>query len=594
VCAHACDVHSDTEEKAMNKDVSPKSIRSVATQSVAEAYLALLKDRGIDYLYVGAGTDTAPVIEAYARAEQAGLRFPAPVLAVHENLAVGMAHGYYMITHRPQAVMLHVSVGAANAVCGLLNAARAQVPMLFTAGRTPLYEEGRLGARSHEVHWAQEMFDQGGMLRELVKWDYELRDGMNVDKIVDRALGISIAQPRGPVYLTLPREVLAQKKESACLSGPVVPAADPHADPAAVAALARSLVQAEFPVIVCTGSGADPHTVALLAELADRFGFGVAENRPRYMNFPSSHPNHLGFDMPAVFGSADAFLFLDCDVPWIPSAFAPRDGAFVAQAGPDPLFSRYPVRSFRSDLAITATTRALLQALIPALVVAGAQETAATRQVRMSHEAGKARDAARRRADHDASRDAPISKAFLSHCIDQVKPADAVVVNEYSAVREQMCFDTPGTFFQLPSSGGLGWGLPAALGAQQAAPGRVVIAVLGDGSYLFANPAACHQACAMHDLPVLTVIFNNECWDGVQKAAQGMYPGAHADRHMAQHQAAPLSSLKPLPNFEMYAHASGGYGERVTLRQDLMPALLRALAVVRTERRQALLNVIGA
>jgi acetolactate synthase-1/2/3 large subunit len=592
--ARACGLQSDIDEQAMHKEVSPQVVRPVATESVAEAYLALLKDRGIDYLYVGAGTDTAPVIEAYARAGQAGLQFPTAILAVHENLAVGMAHGYYMMTHRPQAVMLHVSVGAANAVCGLLNAARAQVPMLFTAGRTPLYEEGRLGSRSHEVHWAQEMFDQGGMVRELVKWDYELRDGINVDKIVDRALGISMAQPRGPVYLTLPREVLAQQIESACLSGPVTPPADPHADPAALATLAHALVQAEFPVIVCTGSGADPRTVALLAELADRFGFGVAENRPRYMNFPSSHPNHLGFDMAAVFGKADAFLFLDCDVPWIPSAFAPRAGAFVAQAGPDPLFSRYPLRSFRSDLAITATTRTLLQALIPALVAAGAQQTAPARQARMSHEALQAREAARRRADQDATREAPISKAFLSYCIDQVKPADAVIVNEYSAVREQICIDTPGTFFQLPSSGGLGWGLPAALGAQQAAPQRVVFAVLGDGSYLFANPAACHQACAMHGLPVLTVIFNNECWDGVQKAAQGMYPGAHADRHVAQHQAAPLSSLKPLPDFEMYAQASGGYGERVTRRQDLVPALLRALAVVRTERRQALLNVIGA
>ena len=148
--------------------------------SVAEAYLNLLKARGIDFLYLGAGSDTAPLVEAYARREPANQIFPQPVIVSHENLAVGMAHGYFMVTGRPQAVMLHVNVGAANAVCGLLNAARSHVPMLFTAGRTPLFEEGELGSRDREIHWAQEMFDQAAMVREIVKWDYELRDRKSV------------------------------------------------------------------------------------------------------------------------------------------------------------------------------------------------------------------------------------------------------------------------------------------------------------------------------------------------------------------------------------------------------------------------------
>src|SRR5690606_29250290 len=126
----------------------------------------------------------APIVEAYARQQASGLSFPKPVVAVHENLAVGMAHGYTMVTGRPQAVMLHVSVGAANAVCAIMNAARAQVPMFFTAGRTPLFEHGRFGARDNTIHWGQEMFDQAGMLREFVKWDYELRDAQNLPDLV--------------------------------------------------------------------------------------------------------------------------------------------------------------------------------------------------------------------------------------------------------------------------------------------------------------------------------------------------------------------------------------------------------------------------
>jgi acetolactate synthase-1/2/3 large subunit len=568
--------------------------RTVATESVAEAYLALLRDRGIDHLYVGAGTDTAPVIEAYARAESAGLSFPEPILAVHENLAVGMAHGYYMVTQRPQAVMLHVSVGAANAVCALMNAARAQVPILFTAGRTPLFEQGRAGSRTHEVHWAQEMYDQAGMVRELVKWDYELRDGLNVEQVVDRAIGLAMDEPRGPVYLTLPREVLAQPQPACALGGSYPRTSRAHPDPAAVARLAEALACARRPVVVCTSSGADPQTPALLAALSTRFGIGVAENRPRYVGVAGDLPLHLGFDMPTVLQQADALLFLDTDVPWIPAVTAPRDDAFVAHAGSDPLYGRYPLRSFRSDLTLKANTAALLRALGDALEALGAQAGAAARHAALHPLAEQGRQGRAVRVEQDAAAGGPITKLFFTRCLDALKPADAVVVNEYPLMREHMRFAQPGCFFQLPSSGGLGWGMPAALGALQAQPQRTVIAALGDGAYLFANPAACHQAAAMHDLPLLTVIYNNECWDGVQKAATGMYPGAHSQRALDGRGAAPLSSLKPLPDFERYVEASGGHGERVTRREDLMPALQRALAVVQNERRQALVNVMGA
>lgn len=117
-------------------------------KTVAENYLAVLKDRGVDVLYIGAGTDTAPIVEAYARAEESGLAFPKPVLAVHENLAVGMAHGYYMVSGRPQAVMLHVSVGTANAVCALMNAARARTYIFHI--RADALVRIRLSRESHE------------------------------------------------------------------------------------------------------------------------------------------------------------------------------------------------------------------------------------------------------------------------------------------------------------------------------------------------------------------------------------------------------------------------------------------------------------
>src|SRR5216110_4103138 len=195
----------------MSEDSEDTMTKKIAIESTAEAYLALLAARGIEYLFANAGTDFAPIVEAYAKAAHTGFPAPKPLIATHENLALSMAHGYAAASGRVPAVMVHVSVGTANALCGVFNAARANVPILFTAGRSPLTEEGLAGARDTYIHWAQEMFDQAGMLREMVKWDYELRNGVQLETIVDRALTIATTPPEGPVYLSLPREVLAEK-----------------------------------------------------------------------------------------------------------------------------------------------------------------------------------------------------------------------------------------------------------------------------------------------------------------------------------------------------------------------------------------------
>src|SRR5438874_1926836 len=188
--------------------------KKIAIESTAEAYLELLASRGVEYVFANAGTDFAPLIEAWAKRLAQGQALPRPVTVPHETPAVAMAHGYAMVTGRPQAVMVHVIVGAANALAGIINASRVGVPMLFTAGRNPITEAGMPGARNRPIHWAQESFDQAGLAREFVKWDYELRNFVQLETVVDRALAIASAEPQGPVYLTLPREVLSEAQES--------------------------------------------------------------------------------------------------------------------------------------------------------------------------------------------------------------------------------------------------------------------------------------------------------------------------------------------------------------------------------------------
>jgi acetolactate synthase-1/2/3 large subunit len=563
--------------------------KELAVDTVAEAYLALLAERGIEYLFANAGTDFAPLVEAFAKSARTGAPVPQPVLATHENLALSMAHGWAMVTGRVPAVMVHVSVGTANGVCGALNAARENVPILFTAGRSPLTETGLPGARDVYIHWAQEMFDQAGMLREIVKWEYELRNGQQLETVIDRALSVATTQPRGPVYLSLPREVLGAPLPGFSYDSPTrrVAAAAPGPDKGAIEEAARILAAAENPLIVTASAGRDPAAVAALAEFAGRFAIPVVQHRPRHLCLSADHPCHLGYDAGLWLDDADAILVLECDVPWIPSLKAPRPECRVVHLGVDPLFSRYPIRGFPCDLAVTGMAAAALPELAEAFDRHARKNTVSDRRQHLATQRENLVASWRKTRERVAGM-RPIHMAWASACIARVKPEDAIVVNEYTLMTEHCGFDRPGSYFGSSTASGLGWGGGAALGAKLTAPDRLVIAVLGDGSHLFGNPVALHHAAAVHKLPVLFVVMNNAMWGAVRRATLGMYPQGEAARSNKP----PLIDLDELPAFEQVCAAAGGYGERVEEPAALPAALERAVRAVTVEKRQALLNVI--
>jgi len=554
--------------------------------NVAEAYLALLADRGVDYLFGNAGTDFAPLVEAYAHAARSGVAVPRPMLATHENLAVAMAHGYGMVSRRIPAVMVHVSVGTANMICAALNAARENVAILLTAGRSPLTETGLLGSRDGYIHWAQEMYDQAGMIREIVKWDYELRNAEQLTTVVDRALAIAATEPRGPVYLSLPREVIAAPA-SELESSRVSVATPPAPDAAAVAAAARMLARAQRPLIVTASAGRDPAAFAALTQFVERFAIPVVQHRARYLSLPSSHPMNLGFDPAELVQKADVIVVLEADVPWIPSRTGPTHDCNVIHCGLDPLFERYPIRGFPCDLAITGSSVAIVSALGAALDDNVSADAIAARR-RWIKEEREARLGAWKAARDRGARKMPLDPACVSHCIDRAKHPQSIVVNEYTLFLEQCSFESADLYFGSSSASGLGWGAGAALGAKLARPDRPVIAVLGDGAYMFSNPAAVHHASALHELPVLFVIMNNGMWGAVQRSTLAMYPGGLASKSNE----AAFVGLPKLPAFEKICEAAGGYGERVEDPAAFPAALQRAQSAVTTEKRQALLNVI--
>jgi acetolactate synthase-1/2/3 large subunit len=563
--------------------------KRATVESTADAYLELLVARGVEYFFANAGTDFAPIIEAFSKRAAAGQPVPRPLTVPHEVPAVGMAHGYAMVTGRPQAVMVHVIVGAANAIGGIMNAARSNAPILFTAGRNPITESGHAGSRDRSIHWAQESFDQGSLAREFVKWDYELRNFSQLETVVDRALAIAQAEPAGPVYLTLPREVLGERQETFEYS-PTTRAPRPAETVAARAAVAKAaqiLASAAHPLIITKAVGRDPIAIPAMVALAEALGAPVVEQFHTHLNFPQDHPLHAGFDATPYFGRADAIVVVESDVPWFPSGSHPRPETKIIHVAHDPLFSRYPVRGFEADVALAGQPRLTLHALADAVKTMVEPALANDRRQRAEDEHQRLRGEWAARGQ-TAAKENPMEMAWVSKCVGDLVDDRTIVVNEYDLDTTQACFTVPGSYFASSPAGGLGWGLGAALGAKLAAPDKTVIATLGDGAYMFGAPTAAHWVSRAYDLPILTVIFNNRAWNAVKRAVHSFAKGGWAARSGAM----PLTELDPPPDYELVCRASGGWAEKVEDPKALPDMLQRALKVVRQEKRQALLNVI--
>ncbi|RDE07864.1 thiamine pyrophosphate-requiring protein [Pelagibacterium lacus] len=556
--------------------------------SAADVIIRQLSALGIDYFFANGGTDFPPIVEAYSRAATEGATVPKPLIVTHENAAVAMAHGVYLATGRPQAVMVHVNVGTANTVNALLDAARDNVPVLLLAGRSPYSETGRLGTRSQHIHWAQEMFDQAGLVREATKWEYELHIPEQAADVVTRALEVATASPAGPVYLTLPRDILALPAADALDTPRRARAASPSPDLASLEGLAELIAAADHPLIVTANAGRTREGFDALSRFAERFSVPVVSFHPRYACLSTDHPMHLGFLSGPQVAKADLIIVLECDVPWIPSLDTLRPDAKVVHIGEDPSFVRYPMRSFPMDMAIRATPAAALDAL--AVLLDRRPDIASAAMQRRERLAEPWAALRRNWAAMARIEDETMTADHVSRVLGELLPPEAVVVNEYTLRPPQLPRSLPGTFFGLSPSGGLGWGLGAALGIKLAQPEKLVVATLGDGAYMFANPTACHWTAQMYDLPVLSIIFNNQLYGAVRNSTMAMYKDGAA----ASIGGTMLADLSPAPDFEKLVEASGGHGQRVERASELRAALEKAIEVVTVERRQALVNVLIA
>lgn len=557
-------------------------------RSVAQSFVAALERRGIEHVFANSGTDQAPIVEALSAMKKAGEPAPAFHVIPHENLAMAMAQGYYRASGKPAVVMVHVTIGTANTICSLMNARRANIPVLLVAGRNPLSQEGHVGSRSIPIHWGQDAFDQGGLVREYTKWDHELRAYQDVDALVDRALAIAMSEPRGPVYLTLPRELLADP--DSMTPGNVTPQpVEARPDAGAIAALADMLVAADRPAIITSTIGVDRESRLLLEEIAETYAMPVLQSWPYAVNIRSAHPMNMRMQYADWLQQSDAILVIDAAVPWIPRRRKPGPGATIVHVAADPTHAMYPYRDFAASRLIAGSSKAGLQMLKDALDgIAIDEKKIAKRRSEVKKIVDKATE---QRASTQArsKTETPISAVWIAACINRLNTGDAVLLNELAVPFNHHEFSGDEIYVGETTAGGLGTAVGAGLGAKLADPKRMVFCCVGDGSYLFSNATAALLVSRALQLPILIIVANNGMWYAVEQSTVDIYPDGAA----AGIDDVPLTQFGESPDYAMMATACGAYGETVDDPGELENAIRRGLER-NANGQAAVINVITA
>lgn len=574
---------------------TPETRLRAPARTGAEAILQLLVAGGVEYVFLNPGTDTAPMQEALVALAADGETVPTLVPCLYENVAMAAAHGYFLVTRRPQLVVVHVDVGTQNLGGNVHDAMRGQAGVIVLAGRAPYTVDGQLpGGRDRAIQWQQDVTDQIGIVRGYVKWSHELARVETLHQLVPRAMQIAASEPAGPVYMTAAREVLMQPPDGESVDLTVArrarPVVTPCGDPQAIEDLADWLAQAEAPLVIVGTLGRHPRAVRPFVELTELLGMRIVDTRGP-LNVPFDHPL-VADDASGAIREADVILLIDVDVPWIPRHVSPSSGARIAQVDIDPLKETMALWGFPVDLPIQGDSSKTLPALLAAVERRGsaADRTRwAARQSRYS--AAQAAHSQARAATLDELRARrPIAPEWVGAALAARLPRESIVLDEMvtssDAVRRFLAREVAGSVLSAGAPG-LGWGLGAALGARLAAPDKTVVCLVGDGSFVFGSPVAALWAAQQAHASFVTVILNNAGYNASKMPVLGLFPDGASRRA----DAFPGVRFVTPPDYAALARSCHAYGERVEDPEVLGAAIDRALAAV-NEGQAAVLDVI--
>ena len=526
---------------------------------------------------------------------------------MHEEISVAIAHGYARATGKPMVAILHNVVGLQHATMAIYNAWCDRIPVILLGGTGPMsYTRRRPGS-----DWVHTALVQGNLVRDFVKWDDQPADLESTPESFARAYQTAVTQPCGPVYICYDAEI--QEKEYTAfppLPDPekFLPPEPPAASRQTLQRVAQALLDAENPVIVADRLGRSAVAFDALVRLAELLNIPVLDQGNRH-NFPTRHPMALGHLADEVLGAADYILGLDTmdlygalhTVDRVTRETQPvyRPGTRIAHVTLDGYLVRSWSHDFRrlqeTDDAIAADTAGFVPELLQYCTERLDAHAGAAQKVRQRGQKWQGRSEQLRanwQAQAEAQRaQTPIALSSLAATVwDVIKEEPWLLTNGIANgwVKRLWNISRADQYIGKNSGGGLGYGMGASLGAALAHPDRLCVNLQGDGDFLF-TPTALWTA-AHHKIPLLTVMLNNRSY----------YNSEEHNAKIAAHRGRPVDNApqgtrieNPNVDYAAMARSMGVFAEGpVTRTEDLKPALLRALDVVKNARQPALVDVI--
>jgi benzoylformate decarboxylase len=527
------------------------------------AFLALLRDEGITHLFGNPGTTELPIMHALK--DHPDLTY---VMAMQESLVVAIADGFSRASGRLVACNVHVAPGLGNAMGSLYNAHFTGTPMILTAGQQ---EQG---------HGLMEPLLYGPLVRmaePLVKWAVEVTRLEDLPRIVRRAAKVATTPPTGPVFISLPGDILNSEAgielgRSTRVDTRVKPSDE------ALQALAQRILKAERPVIIAGDEIVKSDALQEAASLAETLGCpAYQQSTPYGAQFLSESPCFMGAltrlqkQVREVLAPYDLMIVLGAD-PLRMSVYSEVDplpeGMPILQVG---LVEWDLAKNYGVEIALKADVKETLRVLIPALKTAGGAALEARAKQGVAALASKNWSARRAILVEEISKNknrSPIDPDWLALQVINTIPDNGILVDEgltssrhINALRPHR--DRYG--YHALASGGIGWGLPAAVGVSLANPDRPVVCFSGDGSAMYSIQAL--WTAAHHKLPLTVVIVNN----GGYRIIKQRLLAFHGDDHFVG-----MDFVDPKVDFTAMAKALGLEAFRITEARDLKPTLTSA------------------
>lgn len=541
--------------------------------SVGAALIKTLNHLKVDHFFATPGSEFGPIIqEFYQSKETLNIR---PQLCAHEFLAVSMAYGAYFKTKRPQAVMTHANVGAANALIGLIGAHRMNIPIIFISGQTSALERGEVSGRDRIIHWSQDSQSPSLIYKDYVKSVITITHESQVVDAVHRAHNLALMEPMGPVAISISRDVLEKtfSFDELVFTNLNTTVRSPGLSDESQKVISNLLAKSERPLVIGNRLEKNSDSTLFYSEGLIKHQIACLRSEVFYQQGSNFEKLDLTDWKTKALNEADLIFVLDTDAPWVPLSELNNNKTKIVHLGPDPLFSSLPLRSYKADEVMPCSIDSFFHFLQNESASNVASRASWIQSIQILDQ--------RHSLHRDNDQMTPQSVAKI---LSELMPRYAVLINELSLSQKYLKLEESIHYFRSGAASPLGWGIGFALGlALHASAETTHYCVVGDGVFHL-SPLCSLMTAAENNSAIVIIVLNNKKMQSVIAATE-KYAKQKATSW-------PLTEFGSPFHFEKAALLVNGEGYQANNCLELVDIFEKATSFTQKYRRPAIINII--